>query len=171
MESSKLDQMFDKCSRLDRFYEGLHTVDKLSDFDVKTAAADAIYVIFTGTSHSTFAHFVLVVKIGDEVVFFDSFGKMPAEIDERIARFIDRLESVTLQINRKQVQAVDTCTCAIWVFFVACYLIDGFSLEQIVDRFSTANLRRNDRFVFKWANAHLPVSKSDLLDCKNMPHY
>jgi len=167
MESSKLDQMFDKCSKLEPFYEGIRTVDKLSNFAIET---DAIYIIFTGNSNTQYAHFVLVVKRGDEVVFFDSFGKMPAEIDKRIAKFINRLNPTTLKVNRRQVQASDTCTCGIWVFFVACYLMDGFSLERIIDRFSVVNLICNDQFVFKWASAHLPVSKSDLLDCKNIPH-
>jgi len=167
MELNKLDQMFDKCSKLEPFYQGICTVDKLSDFAVKT---DAIYVIFTGTSNSPYAHYVLVVKRRDEVVFFDSFGKMPAEIDRRIAKFVKRLKPATLRVNGRQVQAGDTCTCGIWVFFVACYLMAGFSLERIIAKFSAVNLRQNDRFVFKWADAHLPVSKSDLLDCKNMPN-
>jgi len=166
MDFAKLDQLFSRCSKLKPFYEGIRTVDKLPDFKVKT---DVIYVIYTGTSNDLFAHYVLIVKRGSDVEFFDSLGRMPSTIDKRVAKFITRLKPSVLKVNRKQVQANDTCTCGIWVFYVACYLIEGVPFDGIIEQFSESNLRKNDEFVFRWAKSHLPVSKSDLLDCKNMP--
>jgi len=167
MESAKLDQLFLKCSKLEPFYEGIETVDKLAVFKVKT---DAVYVVYTGTSNEMYAHFVLIVKRGSgAVVFFDSLGQIPSAIDKRITKFITRLEPSVLEVNRKKVQANDTCTCGIWVLYVAYYLMEGVPFVNIIDQFSETNLRKNDVFIFKWAKAHLPVSKSDLLDCKNMP--
>lgn len=126
-----------------------------------------IFILNTTAKQNIIGHWILLFISSSDITFFDSFGRIPDEIDVRINQFINKVHPEKLIVNRKRLQSRYSCACGAYSIFYSVFLCKGYSLEEINGWFSK-NTSLNDRSVVNWLKQRLPsISTANILHCKN----
>lgn len=77
-------------------------------------------------------------KSGTECEFYDSYGKIPKDYDNRLREFIDRNSFVSVY-NNVQVQPDFTSSCGFHVLFFLYRRFQGFSMQNSIEMIDRVN--------------------------------
>ena len=153
MYGSQLDKIITSDLILRRQFCGIFAVDKLVNKVLKNNCG---YIINTAKSTDSEGgeHWLLVYVKKGEVKFFDSYGKDYTEYGEQIKKWV-LSANYPIENNIKVIQSTRSINCGLFVLFAFYFLVRGFSLKQIANKFSS-NLEYNDKIVesFAWNYFH-----------------
>ena len=94
-------------------------------------------------------HWCAIYNDGEgHIVFFDSFGRTPAQNSAHIMRWINKRVK-TLEYNKMQLQSGQSNVCGLYSILFLRQQLLGMSLQEFVDEVNYSDLHINDMFVFR----------------------
>lgn len=168
MDGKEIENFLSSCTKTAPYFRCVTSVTNLHvAFQLYKATTKNIFVVNTSGIPDKLGHWVLVYVQPFEIVFFDSFGRKPLEIDKNLYDFLQKFNIKNIKVNSKKLQQNSSCTCPAYVIFFSVYLSSNFSLNKILSWFSATNLKLNDSSIFTWLQKRTTatLSRPKILKC------
>ena len=113
-------------------------------FEVDVQRKYGVFIVNDQEQHKSGNHWVLVVMLPHEVIFFDSFAKLPRHyvIDKHLQKMKRKIF-----INRMVLQGPLSNVCGEFYMFFGYFLCRGYTLKDILKYFSK-DFSSNERAVY-----------------------
>ena len=142
MDNLAIDRILREDAKAKKFYQGVYSRDNLP----LTLQPLSLYVLNLDLRKNPGSHWVLLNTINcpDQVEYFCSFGVKP-----KYARILNASSNISVRIifNDIQVQHDWSATCGQHVLCTALLLSRGYNLHEIINKFYSNSLYKNDRKV------------------------
>lgn len=121
-----------------------HFLGVLAYDELPHTQPDGFYIVNTGHSETVGIHWVVILKEGNIMEFFDSLGKTPDYYTSRIEQYLLR-NGKYYKMNIKRLQG-QSDVCANYCILYGYFRCINYSMEDILNIFSS-NLEKNDILV------------------------
>lgn len=120
-------------------YKNVIASDELKQINNES---ESIFIVNTDPGYMKGTHWVAIYSKRGYCELFDSLGNDPSKYGSDFKQFMNQYE--TFVYSNIQIQSINSTKCGIFCIYYCYYKARGYSIEQIVDTFSTDTWVNND---------------------------